>query len=137
MNATERFLNYVKFETASDEESVSCPSTAGQTVLAEYLAGELKSIGVADAAYDENGYVYGHIEASCGYDNAPKIGLIAHMDTSPAVSGKDVKPQIIVFDGKNAPMVDGKYIGEELIAQHGGLLRRDPGLFHGRPKSLG
>lgn len=115
MNATERFLNYVKFETASDEESVSCPSTAGQTVLAEYLAGELKGIGVADAAYDENGYVYGHIEASCGYDNAPKIGLIAHMDTSPAVSGKDVKPQIIVFDGKNAPMVDGKYIGEELI----------------------
>lgn len=115
MNATERFLNYVKFETASDEESVSCPSAAGQTVLAEYLAGELKSIGVADAAYDENGYVYGHIEASCGYDNAPKIGLIAHMDTSPAVSGKDVKPQIIVFDGKNAPMVDGKYIGEELI----------------------
>ena len=115
MNATERFLNYVKFETASDEESASCPSTAGQTVLAEYLAGELKSIGVADAAYDENGYVYGHIEASCGYDNAPKIGLIAHMDTSPAVSGKDVKPQIIVFDGKNAPMVDGKYIGEELI----------------------
>ena len=115
MNATERFLNYVKFETASDEESTSCPSTAGQTVLAEYLAGELKGIGVADAAYDENGYVYGHIEASCGYDNAPKIGLIAHMDTSPAVSGKDVKPQIIVFDGKNAPMVDGKYIGEELI----------------------
>ena len=115
MNATERFLNYVKFETASDEESVSCPSTAGQTVLAEYLAGELKGIGVADAAYDENGYVYGHIEASRGYDNAPEIGLIAHMDTSPAVSGKDVKPQIIVFDGKNAPMVDGKYIGEELI----------------------
>lgn len=115
MNATERFLNYVKFETASDEESVSCPSTAGQTVLAEYLAGELKGIGVADAACDENGYVYGHIEASRGYDNAPKIGLIAHMDTSPAVSGKDVKPQIIVFDGKNAPMVDGKYIGEELI----------------------
>ncbi len=115
MNATERFLNYVKFETTSDEESASCPSTAGQTVLAEYLAGELKGIGVADAAYDENGYVYGHIEASCGYENAPKIGLIAHMDTSPAVSGKDVKPQIIVFDGKNAPMVDGKYIGEELI----------------------
>lgn len=115
MNATERFLNYVKFETASDEESVSCPSTAGQTVLAEYLAGELKGIGVADAAYDENGYVYGHIEASRGYDNAPKIGLIAHMDTSPAVSGNDVKPQIIVFDGKNAPMVEGKYIGEELI----------------------
>lgn len=115
MNATERFLDYVKFETASDEESASCPSTAGQTVLAEYLAGELKGIGVTDAAYDENGYVYGHIEASRGYDNAPKIGLIAHMDTSPAVSGKDVKPQIIVFDGKNAPMVDGKYIGEELI----------------------
>ncbi len=115
MNATERFLNYVKFETTSNEESTSCPSTAGQTVLAEYLAGELKSIGVADAAYDENGYVYGHIEASRGYENAPEIGLIAHMDTSPAVSGKDVKPQIIVFDGKNAPMVDSKYIGEELI----------------------
>lgn len=115
MNATERFLNYVKFETTSDEESTSCPSTEGQTVLAEYLAGELKGIGVADAAYDENGYIYGHIEASRGYENAPEIGLIAHMDTSPAVSGKDVKPQIIVFDGKNAPMVDSKYIGEELI----------------------
>lgn len=122
MNATDRFLNYVKFETTSDEESATCPSTDCQLVFADYLVNELKSIGVTDAERDENGYVYGHIPATQGCENLPKIGLIAHMDTSPDVSGKNVDPRIIVFDGANADMIDEKYIGEELIITDGTTL---------------
>lgn len=122
MNATDRFINYVKFETTSDEESKVCPSTDCQLVFADHLVNELKGIGVTDAARDKNGYVYGHIPAAPGCENLPKIGLIAHMDTSPDVSGKNVNPQIVVFDGTNAPMVDDKYIGEELIITDGTTL---------------
>ena len=122
MNATERFINYVKFETTSDEKSKACPSTDCQLLFADYLVNELKGIGITDAARDENGYVYGHVPATVGCENLPKIGLIAHMDTSPDVSGRNVKPQIIRFDGTNAPMVDKKYIGEELIVTDGTTL---------------
>lgn len=122
MNATDRFLNYVRFETTSDEESTTCPSTDCQLVFADYLVNELKSIGVTDAERDENGYVYGHIPATQGCESLPKIGLIAHMDTSPDVSGKNVNPRIIVFDGTNADMIDEKYIGEELIITDGTTL---------------
>lgn len=122
MNATDRFINYVKFETTSDEESKTCPSTDCQLVFADHLVNELKGIGVNDAERDKNGYVYGHIPAAPGCENLPKIGLIAHMDTSPDVSGKNVNPQIVVFDGTNAPMVDSKYIGEELIITDGTTL---------------
>lgn len=122
MNATDRFINYVKFETTSDEESKTCPSTDCQLVFADHLVNELKGIGVNDAERDKNGYVYGHIPAAPGCENLPKIGLIAHMDTSPDVSGKNVNPQIVVFDGTNAPMVDSKYISEELIITDGTTL---------------
>lgn len=122
MNATDRFINYVKFETTSDEERKTCPSTDCQLVFADHLVNELKGIGVTDAERDKNGYVYGHIPAAPGCENLPKIGLIAHMDTSPDVSGKNVNPQIVVFDGTNAPMVDSKYIGEELIITDGTTL---------------
>lgn len=122
MNATERFINYVKFETTSDEKSKACPSTDCQLLFADYLVNELKGIGITDAARDENGYVYGHVPATAGCENLPKIGLIAHMDTSPDVSGRNVKPQIIRFNGTNAPMVDKKYIGEELIVTDGTTL---------------
>lgn len=126
MTATERFLNYITFDTTSDENSETCPSSSRQLALADHLADELKSIGISDAMRDENGYVYGHVPASAGFENAPKIGLIAHMDTSPDVSGKDVKARIITFDGKNAPMVDERYIGEELIVtDHTTLLGAD------------
>lgn len=122
MNVTERFLNYVKFDTASNEESNTCPSTPKQLVLAEFLAKELKKLGIADAAVDSDGYVYGHIAATPGCEQLPKIGLIAHMDTSPAVSGENVNPRIAVFDGKNLPMTDDKYIGSELIVSDGTTL---------------
>lgn len=115
MTAIDRFLTYVTFDTTSDEASETCPSTAKQLILADYLVKELKDIGITDAMRDENGYVYGHVPASAGMENEPKIGLIAHMDTSPDVSGKNVKPQIITFDGTNAPMVDKRYVGEQLI----------------------
>lgn len=115
MTAIDRFLTYVTFDTTSDEASETCPSTAKQLILADYLVKELKDIGITDAMRDENGYVYGHVPASAGMENEPKIGLIAHMDTSPDVSGKDVKPQIITFDGTNTPMVDKRYVGEQLI----------------------
>ncbi len=115
MTVIDRFLTYVTFDTTSDETSDTCPSTAKQLILADYLVKELKDIGITDAMRDENGYVYGHVPASAGMENEPKIGLIAHMDTSPDVSGKDVKPQIITFDGTNAPMVDKRYVGEQLI----------------------
>lgn len=115
MTAIDRFLTYVTFDTTSDETSDTCPSTAKQLILADYLVKELKDIGLTDAMRDENGYVYGHVPASTGMENVPKIGLIAHMDTSPDVSGKDVKPQIITFDGNNASMVDKRYHGEQLI----------------------
>lgn len=115
MTAIDRFLTYVTFDTTSDETSDTCPSTAKQLILADYLVKELKYIGLTDAMRDENGYVYGHVPASTGMENVPKIGLIAHMDTSPDISGKDVKPQIITFDGNNAPMVDKRYHGEQLI----------------------
>lgn len=126
MTAIDRFLTYVTFDTTSDETSDTCPSTAKQLILADYLVKELKDIGLTDAMRDENGYVYGHVPASTGMENVPKIGLIAHMDTSPDVSGKDVKPQIITFDGNNAPMVDKRYHGEQLIVtDHTTLLGAD------------
>ena len=126
MTAIDRFLTYVTFDTTSDEASETCPSTAKQLILADYLVKELKDIGITDAMRDENGYVYGHVPASAGMENEPKIGLIAHMDTSPDVSGKDVKPQIITFDGNNAPMVDKRYHGEQLIVtDHTTLLGAD------------
>ena len=115
MKALERFLKYVTFETTSNEESESCPSTSCQFELADYLVEELKSIGVSDAQRDEYCYVYGHIPATEGLENLPAIALISHIDTSPDVSGKDVKPLIITFDGTNAPMVDECYLGKELV----------------------
>ena len=126
MTVIDRFLTYVTFDTTSDETSDTCPSTAKQLILADYLVKELKDIGITDAMRDENGYVYGHVPASTGMENVPKIGLIAHMDTSPDVSGKNVKPQIITFDGNNAPMVDKRYHGEQLIVtDHTTLLGAD------------
>ena len=96
MNVTERFLNYVAFDTQSDENSESCPSTEKQKALGAHLVEEMKAIGIADARMDEYGYVYGSVP---GTAEGPVIGLIAHMDTSPDCSGKDVKPRIVEYKG--------------------------------------
>ena len=96
MNVTERFLKYVAFDTQSDENSESCPSTAKQKELGAFLVEDMKAIGIADARMDEYGYVYGSVP---GTVEGPVIGLIAHMDTSPDCSGKDVKPRIVDYKG--------------------------------------
>ena len=96
MKVTERFLNYVAFDTQSDENSESCPSTARQRLLGEAVVADLKAIGVADAHMDKDGYVYGSVP---GTAEGPVIGLIAHMDTSPDCSGKDIQPRIVAYQG--------------------------------------
>ncbi len=91
----ERFLSYVAIDTQSDEESESFPSTKKQFDLLKLLADELRAMGLKDVLLDEYGYVMAKLPASLGCENAPKIGLIAHVDTSPDMSGKDVKSQIV------------------------------------------
>ncbi len=122
MTVIERFMDYVTYETTSDEQSSTCPSTACQKILGQRLAEDLRAVGLSDAAMDENGYVYGHVPATPGCENAPKIGLIAHMDTSPDVSGKNVKPRIITYDGTNASMLEDKFLGKEMIVSDGTTL---------------
>jgi tripeptide aminopeptidase len=86
----DRFLDYVKYDTQADEESESCPSTAKQLELGKHLVAELASVGLENAAMDENGYVLAELKG-----NAPGVlGLIAHIDTAPAFSGADVAPQL-------------------------------------------
>ncbi len=91
MNITERFLKLVSFETTSDEAVETCPSTAGQRVLGEELVRQMKEIGIADAVMDENGYVYGTVPATAP---GPVIGLIAHMDTAPDASGRNIRARV-------------------------------------------
>ncbi len=92
--AYERFLNYVKIHTTSDEESGLHPSFKGEFDLAHVLVDELKGLGMSGVRVDEHCYVYAYLPATPGYENATKLGFIAHMDTSPEASGKDVKPVI-------------------------------------------
>jgi tripeptide aminopeptidase len=91
-SALERFLRYVTFDTRSDEQSKTFPSTPGQLVLLRTLLGELKALGLDDADMDEYGYVMATIPATAGREDAPVIGFIAHVDTSPEMPGHDVKP---------------------------------------------
>ena len=99
-NVTSRLLKYVKVNTISDPKSETLPSTQIQFDLAKILVEDLTEIGVKDASLDENCYVMGSIPGNA--KNAPAIGLIAHMDTSPEFSGENVKPQIIEdYDGSD------------------------------------
>ncbi len=91
----ERFLSYVAIDTQSDEESNSFPSTKKQFDLLRLLAEELRAMGLKEVLLDEYGYVMAKLPASRGYENAPRIGLIAHVDTSPDLSAKGIKPQIV------------------------------------------
>ena len=92
----ENFLRYIKLDTQSDEESGTSPSTLKQHDLAGLLSEELLAMGAADVIYDrQHCYVYARIPASEGFENCKKLGFIAHMDTSPAVSGNNVKARVI------------------------------------------
>ena len=141
MRAHERFLKYITFDTQSDENSGSCPSTAKQKVLGEYLANEMREMGLSGVSMDENGYVYGTVPASAGSEEAPVMAYIAHMDPSPAASGKDVKAviahevtadgerDVIRSDGTTLLGADDKAgIAEILTAAE--ILLKDPDAVH-------
>ncbi len=101
MNVIERFLKYVSYDTMSDPLSHSAPSSEKQLALAHELVKEMREIGIQEAHVDEYGIVYGWIPATTN-KSLPAIGLIAHMDTSPDMSGENVKPRIIRdYDGND------------------------------------
>ena len=135
MTLVERFLKYVSFDTQSSEEADKCPSTDKQMVFANYLRDELTSEGLEDIFLDEHGYLYATLPASEGCEALPVIGFIAHMDTSPDCSGKDIKARIVRnYDGGDIVLSEGivsspkkfpellNHIGEDLIVTDGHTL---------------
>ncbi len=138
MTLLERFFKYVQIDTCSDEESGLSPSTAKQHDLAKVLAEELTQMGAADVVYDKGHcYVYATVPASEGCEEAPVVGFIAHMDTSPAMSGTNVKPRIVKgYDGGDIVLNEQenvvlkvtdfpeikKYMGQDLIVTDGTTL---------------
>lgn len=136
MNTLERFLKYVSFDTQSDPESAASPSTEKQKALAEYLAGELRDLGLADAHMDQYGYVYAHLPATPGREGEPGLGFIAHMDTSDGASGADIRARVVRYQGGDLvlneeksivmetarfPMLE-RYVGRELVVTDGTTL---------------
>ncbi len=133
MNIIDRFLKYVSFDTKADGNSSTCPSTPGQLVLGKYLEEELKSIGLSDVSQDKNGYVYATLKSNTD-KKVPTVGFVAHMDTSPATSGKDIKPQIVDYKGGDIKLNDEysilekefpfikNLVGEKLITTDGTTL---------------
>ncbi len=105
MTVSERFLKYVSFETTSDEASETCPSTDKQRVLGAALVEEMLAMGISDARMDADGYVYGTVPGM-----GPVIGLIAHMDTAPDCSGKDINAKIVEYQGGDVVLNEEKNI---------------------------
>ncbi|MDE6779675.1 MAG: peptidase T [Alistipes sp.] len=102
MELKDRFLKYVSFDTQSDENSQTYPSTDKQLVLLNHLAEEMRTLGMTDVTTDKYGYTMGTIPATPGCEHAPVIGFIAHVDTAPDMSGAGVKPHIIEnYDGQD------------------------------------
>jgi tripeptide aminopeptidase len=107
MNVLDRFLRYVRYDTQSDETSQTYPSTAKQLVLLRDLAAELRELGAADVSLDEHGYVMATIPPTADASGVPAIGFIAHVDTSPEMSGADVKPIVhSAYNGRDLVLPD-------------------------------
>ena len=136
MNLVERFLRYVSFDTQSDENSGVTPSTPKQMVFAQYLKGELETLGLEEIELDEHGYLYATLPANTDKE-VPTIGFIAHMDTSPDMSGENVTPRIVhEYDGSDIVLCEEENIvlapaqfpelldhkGEDLIVTNGRTL---------------
>lgn len=136
MNIVERFLKYVSFDTQSDENSGVTPSTPKQMVFARYLKEELEGLGLEEIELDENGYLYATLPANTDKE-VPVIGFIAHMDTSPDMSGENVTPRIVHrYNGDNIMLCEEENIvlspaqfpelldhqGEDLIVTNGKTL---------------
>ncbi len=138
MNLTDRFLQYVKFDTQSDELTNMTPSTPGQLIFAEHLRDELQSMGLRNISLDDNGYLMATVPSTLPAGRkAPVVGFIAHLDTSPDMSGRHVSPRIvenyqggdivlnsaqnIVLSPEQFPELD-KYVGQSLIVTDGTTL---------------
>ena len=136
MNLTERFLKYVKFDTQSDELTNMTPSTPGQMVFAQALEKELHEMGLEDITLDENGYLMATLPANTDGD-IPVVGFIAHLDTSPDMSGRHVNPRIVKnYDGQDITLNEKEqivlspgefpelrdYVGQDLIVTDGTTL---------------
>lgn len=136
MTIVERFLKYVSFDTQSAEDSETTPSTEKQWVLARYLKEELEGIGLTEVEIDEHAYVYATLPANTDKP-LPTVGFIAHMDTSPDCSGKDVKPRIVKnYDGSDIVLDEAAgivtspkkfpelldHVGEDIIVTDGHTL---------------
>ena len=135
MNVTDRFLKYVKFDTKSDENTGVTPSTPGQMVFAKYLKEELEALGLTEITLDDNAYLMATLPANTDED-IPTIGFIAHLDTSPDMSGENVNPQMVDYKGGDITLNADKgivlsptqfpelndYVGETLITTDGTTL---------------
>lgn len=136
MTVIERFLKYVTFDTQSDESTGVTPSTPKQMVFAQYLKTELDELGLKDISLDENGYLFATLPSNVNHE-VPVVGFIAHMDTSPDMSGENVKPRIVEkYDGKDIPLCAEEniilspanfpelldHVGEDLIVTDGHTL---------------
>ncbi len=107
MELKERFLKYIAFDTQSDPESETYPSTAKQLTLLNHLVEEMIELGLTEVEIDPNGYAMGTIPATPGYEQRPTIGFISHVDTSPDMSGANIRPQIIEqYDGGDIRLND-------------------------------
>ncbi|MDE5821690.1 MAG: peptidase T [Paramuribaculum sp.] len=136
-SVVDRFLQYVKFDTQSDELTQMTPSTPGQMIFAQHLEKELQDLGLTEITLDENGYLMATLPASPGMENVPVIGFIAHLDTSPDASGRHVNPRIVkAYDGKDITLNADNgivlrpdefpelldYVGQDLIVTDGNTL---------------
>ncbi|MBQ9217249.1 MAG: peptidase T [Muribaculaceae bacterium] len=135
MKLVERFLNYVKYETTSDENTGVTPSTPTQMAFARVLEQELHDMGLSDIELDENGYLYATLPANTDKP-VPTVGFIAHMDTAPDMSGKDVNPRIVDYQGGDIVLNQEQgivlevaqfpelndYVGQQLIVTDGTTL---------------
>lgn len=137
MNVVDRFLRYVKFDTQSDELTNLTPSTPGQFKFAQALEKELSDLGLEEITLDENGYLMATLPGNTDKPNVPVIGFIAHLDTSPDMSGHNVKPRIVKnYDGKDIVLNSEEgivlapaefpellhYLGQDLIVTDGTTL---------------
>ncbi len=133
MDVLERFIHYVKINTQSDENSSTHPSTACQLDLTKLLAEQMTALGVQNVYIDDGGNAIGTLPATADKD-APVLALVAHVDTSPSASGKDVKPRIVRYDGQPIVLCEGMELsaaqfpyladceGQELIVTDGTTL---------------
>ena len=133
MDVLSRFINYARIDTASKDDMDCIPSTEKQFNLGKLLVEELQALGVPNARIDEHGYVYAHIDAN--KEGVPAYGFIAHMDTSPDASGKNVEPRIVkCYDGGDIKLNDSttispaefpsieRYIGQDIVVANGTTL---------------